>query len=436
MNKLYMTTLKKYFYLLGLSVFLTEASSFAQNPKDSSHQAPRVLTLGEAIAGLDKNPALMSFDEKINSSNAYAKGARSLDPPKVSAGLWMFPYGLPKNNSDGMAPENQGSLMIGIEQMIMNPAKRRAEQRYMEGMSSVEQTMKSYDRQNMIEEMKKMYYEWIILKKKQAVLKESEKLISLMIKSGEIGYTYNQNQLSRIYKAKSELYAIQNMQIMIENEIRQMNIGLNTMMNIDKSIVFEVDTNYTIADYDVLPIDTNQIRSNRSDIKNIEASVKLFELRRTLELRKRRPDFGIQYAHMNSFGSMPNQFNLMGMITIPIAPWSAKGYRANLEGLKYETKALDLKKKAIINEASGNLEKLRSDIGNKKRQVKMYQQNLLPALEKNFNTSLIAFEHMKEDMFMTLDGWIALKMAKIEYLDLVGELLKLQASYERQIEKN
>jgi hypothetical protein len=42
---------------------------------------------------------------------------------------------------------------------------------------------------------------------------------------------------------------------------------------------------------------------------------------------------------------------------------------------------------------------------------------------------------MKEDMFMTIDAWMALKMAKIEYLDLIGELLKLQASYERQIEK-
>jgi outer membrane protein, heavy metal efflux system len=421
-------------YLIFLSLVSLIPSAFGQG-KDSLKQMPKVLTLQEVIAALDKNPSLLSFDERINSNNAYAKGARSLEAPKVSAGLWMFPYSMPKNNMDGMAPENQGALMIGVEQMIMNPSKRKAEQIYMKGMSSVESAMKSFDRQIMIEEVKKMYYDWIILKKELTVLKESESLMSLMIKSGEIGYTYNQNQLSRIYKAKSELYNIQNMIIMTENEIREMNIGLNTMMNINKSIVFDVDTNYAIENYELLPIDTSLISANRSDIKNINESIKLFGLKRELELSKRKPDFGIQYAHMNSFGNMPNQFNLMGMVTIPIVPWAAKGYKANLEGLKYETKSLNYRKEAIVNEATGNIEKLKSDMTNKKRQVRMYEQNLIPALEKNFNTSLIAFEHMKEDMFMTIDAWMALKMARIEYLNLLGDLLKLQASYERHIEK-
>jgi outer membrane protein, heavy metal efflux system len=425
---------RKIRYQSFIALIFLFSSVYGQNA-DTLEQARRILTLQEVIAALDKNPVLLSFDEKINSNNAYAQGARNLDPPKISTGLWMFPYSMPKNSMAGVPSENQGAFMLGIEQMIMNPGKRKAEQRYMEGMSSVEQTMKAFDRQNMAEEAKKMYYEWIILKKKMTVLKESENLLGLMIKSAEIGYTYNQNSLSRIYKAKSELYSIQTMLIMTENMIQQINISLNTMMNIDKETVFDVDTNYVITNYDILPIDTGSISAHRSDVKNIQESIRLSGLKRELELSKRKPDFGIQYAHMNNFGIMPNQFNLMGMITIPIAPWAAKGYKANLEGIKYETRALELRKEAIINEATGNLKKIKSEIANKKRQIKMYEENLIPVLEKNFSASLIAFEHMKEDMFMTIDAWMALKMAKIEYLDLIGELLKLQASYERQIEK-
>lgn len=420
----------KIFFILLAGVY---SIANGQNT-DSLKLSAKVLTLQEVIAALDKNPTLLFFDERVNSNNAYAKGAKSIDPPTVSGGLWMFPYRMPQSSADGMAPENQGALMIGVEQMIMNPAKRKSEQRYMEGMASVDQTMKSFDRQNMVEDAKKMYYEWIILKKKLSVLKQSEELMNLMIRSGEIGYTYNQNQLSRIYKARSELYSIQNMIIMTESEIKQMNIGLNTMMNIDKSTVFDIDTTYVIENYDVLPIDTSAIKANRSDIKNIDETIKLYGLRKNFELSKRKPDFGIQYAHMNNFGEMPNQFNLMGMVTIPIAPWSAKGYKANLEGLMYETRAMNYRKEAIVNEVSGSLEKVRSDIANKKRQVEMYEKNLIPSLEKNFNTSLIAFEHMKEDMFMTIDAWMALKMARIEHLNLLGELLKLQSSYERQME--
>lgn len=423
-----MISLKKKIVFIGLTTLCLTAR--AQNA-DSLTQ-PETITLQEVIVSLENNPALQRFDEKINANQAYAKSARSLDAPTVSGGLWMFPYSRPEEN--GMGPENKGAVMIGVEQMIMNPAKRKAEQKYMEGMSSVESAMKSYDRQDMIEEAKKMYYEWIVLKKKQAVLKDSENLIRLMIRSGEIGYTYNQNQLSRIYKAQSELYSIQNMIVMTENEIRQMNIGLNTLMNREKSIRFEVDTNYVIADYEKVPVDTSALKENRSDIRNIDEALKLFSLRKDLEMSRRKPDFGIQYGHMNNFGAMPNQFNLMGMVTIPIAPWASRGYKANIEGIRYETRSLRHRKAALLNEAAGNIEKLKAEILNKKRQMKIYEEHLLPALEKNFNTSMIAFEHMKEDMFMTLDAWMALKMARIEYLSYLGDLLKLQASFERQME--
>lgn len=422
--------------LFALALIFLSAEAYPQAPVDTSNRF-KVMTLQEVISALDKNPALQAFDSRINSFSAYAKGARSLDAPTVTGGFWMTPYSRTRMNNNGMDMGNQdeGSLMIGVEQMIMNPAKRKAEEKYMLGMSTVEEAMKNFERQEMIAMAKKAYYEWIVLEKKLRVLEESEELLNLMIKSGEINYTYNQGVLSRIYKAKSELYNIQNMQIMTRNEIRQMNIELNTLMNIDKSTVYNIDTSYAITDYDLLPLDTSALVSNRSDIRNIEESVKLNTLRTNFELSKRKPDFGIQFAHMNGFGEMPNQFNLMGMITIPIAPWSSKGYKANVEGIKFESAALRQQREAIINETVGNIQKLKTDIANKKKQIEMYEKNIIPALEKNYNTSLIAFEHMKEDMFMTIDAWMALKMAKVEYLDQLGQLLKLQADYERQIEK-
>jgi cobalt-zinc-cadmium efflux system outer membrane protein len=115
-------------------------------------------------------------------------------------------------------------------------------------------------------------------------------------------------------------------------------------------------------------------------------------------------------------------------------PWAAKGYNANIQGIKFETASLNRKKEAVLNKAIGKLEKTRSQISSKKKQVDMYEKNIIPALQKNYNASLIAFEHMKEDLFMTIDAWQTLKMAKIEYLNLLGELLNMQVEYERQIE--
>ncbi|MFL5729222.1 MAG: TolC family protein [Cytophagaceae bacterium] len=415
--------MEKYFRIVtGLFLIILSESGFTQDTLNPG----KILTFQELVAAIDQNPSLLAFDEKMKSYEAYSQSAKSLDPPKITSGFWMYPYS---------QRQNGGSLMIGAEQMIMNPSKRKAEQKYMAGMSSVEQTMKDFEKQDMLAEAKKIYYEWIVLEKKKRTLKESEEILNLMIRSAEIGYTYNQNLLSRVYKAKSELYTIQNMQIMVENEIKQMNVELNILMNINKELAYKIDTAYRIANYDLLPIDTTALKANRSDIKNIDESIRLFNLQSDFILSKRKPDFGVQYAHMQGMNGMQNQFNLMGMVTIPIAPWSAKGYKASLKGIQYESSYLNLKKEAIINETIGRLQKLKAEIGSKKRQVEMYEKNIIPALEKNFNASLISFEHMKEDMFMTIDAWVTLKMAKLEYLNLLGELLKLQADYERQIEK-
>lgn len=411
---------------------LITSTAVGQDADTVKKSLPR-LTLREVISAIDKNPTLQIFEEKINANNAYAKGARSLDAPKLSGGLWMYPYKTP-GSMNGSSPENQGAIMIGAEQMIMNSVRRKAEQSYMDGMSAVDQTMKSFDRQNMIEMAKKIYYEWVILEKQLSVIKESTDLMETMIKSGEIAYTYNQGQLNRIYKAKSELYKLQNMQVMIESEIRMKNIELNIMMNRGKQTFYSIDTSYVIQNYEVMKFDTSLL-SNRSDVQGIEQSIKLFELKKNLELSKRSPDFGIKYDHMNNIGGMPNQFNLMGMVSIPIAPWASKGYKANINGIKFETAALNKKREAIMNQLSGEIQMTLTEITGKKKQLRIYQENIIPSLQKYYNTSLIAFEHMKEDLFMTIDALMALKMAQMEYFNVLGDLLKLQAKYERQIEK-
>lgn len=395
---------------------------------DSNSTKMPKLTLQEVITAIGNNPMIQSFDEKIKSYSSYSQAAKSWEAPKLTGGLWMTPYNLSQN-------KDMGALMLGVEQMIPNPSKQKAELNYMKGMSTVEESMKSFEQQNLIKQAKKIYFEWIILEKKFTVLKESEDLMSTMIKSAEITYTYNQGQLSRIYKARSELYNLQNMQIMTISEIQQKIIALNTLMNVNKDAVYIIDTTYEIKNYEVMVIDTTILGQIRSDIRSIEESIKLFDLKKNLELSKRKPEFGVQYGHMNGFGMMPNQYNLMGMVTIPIVPWANKGYKANLEGIKYETSSLNKKREAILNETVGELKKIRSEISGKKQQIVMYEKNIIPALQKNYSTSLISFEHMKEDLFMTVDALTALKMAKIEHLNIIGELLKMQVEYERQIEK-
>jgi len=221
----------------------------------------------------------------------------------------------------------------------------------------------------------------------------------------------------------------------LSNEINQKNIMLNTLMNRDKQTGFSIDTNVVLKDFAAEVTDTSALAATRSDVKGLNRSIELQQLNAKMEYSKRKPDFGIQAGHMMSYGGMPNQYILMGSVTIPIVPWASKEYKANLKGIKYEAAELQQKKMDILNQAEGQLAGLRTDMGSKKRQLKNYQQNIIPALQNSYKTSLLAYEQNTGDLPAVLDGIKELQSARIEALNRLQELLELQAAYEREYEK-
>ena len=155
-----------------------------------------------------------------------------------------------------------------------------------------------------------------------------------------------------------------------------------------------------------------------------------------MEYAKRKPDFGVQAAHMQSYGGYANQYILMASVTIPIVPWASKEYKANLKGISYEVKELQQKKLDILNQAQGQLAGLRTDMGSKKRQLKNYEQNIIPALQNGYKTALLAYDQNTGDLPSVLNGIKDLQTARMEALDRLQELLTLQVAYEREYESN
>jgi len=387
----------------------------------------QVLTLDSITNTIKKShPDLQMYDLQMKALNSYAAGAKSWDAPQIGTGLYMTPYNL--------AP-NMGSWMFTIQQMIPNPAKLKANQNYMQSMSSVEQQTKNYEENQLLSQAKMNYFEWLVLKQKQLILKNNEDLLAFIIKVSEARYAYEKEKLNSIYKAKAALAELNNMQLMIENDILQKRISLNTLMNRDKNQLFEIDTNFIIQNYENELVDTTTLSHQRSDIKQFNQSIQVSLLKQKFEESKRKPDFGIRYDHATAFGSQPNQFSVMGMISIPIVPWSAKMFKANIKGLIFEVQAIEKQRESALNEANGMIQSLQQQIKSKKKQVKLYQDNIISALNNNYKTTLLAYEQNTEELFMVLDAWQSLQMAQLEYMNQLKDLLLLQVEFENKIEK-
>jgi cobalt-zinc-cadmium efflux system outer membrane protein len=405
----------------------------------------QIMRLDTIISTIEQaNPELQMYDAQSESFSSYAKGAKAWEAPQLGAGFFMTPYnpamwkadnsGGGMNNT-GNTSNGMGSFMVQAQQMIPNPAKLKANAKYMQSMSAVEMANKDFVKNDLLSQAKMNYTEWLILKKKLYVLDEQEQLMNYIIQTSEIRYPYQQEKLNSIYKAKAELAAIQNMRLMFESEINWKRISLNQLMNRDKSIQFDVDTSIQFKNYETTTLDTTTLISNRSDISAIEKNILVYKNKQQYETSRLKPDFGIQYAHMFSFGNNPNLFTLMGMVTIPIAPWSSKMYKSTALGLHYQIQGYQKQKEAIINEAAGMVESLKWRISSQKKQISIYEKTMLPALQKNYKTSLLSYEQNTEELFVVLDAVQALQMARMELLDKKQELLILQIEYEKTIEQ-
>jgi len=122
------------------------------------------------------------------------------------------------------------------------------------------------------------------------------------------------------------------------------------------------------------------------------------------------------------------------MVRIPMAKWSSKMNKANMESLKWKAQAIQSKKEMMVNEYSGMAYGMRNELQLKKKQIKLYEENIIPALKKNYQTMQLGYEQNTEELFMLYDAWERLNMKQLEYVELLNQTLQLQVVIERILE--
>jgi outer membrane protein TolC len=393
------------------------------------------LKLEEVLSAIAANhPSVKMYDADIRASDEAVKGARSWEAPELGTGLWMTPYNpsLWKRNADGSS--GMGQYMISAQQMIPNKKELDANEKYLRAVSAAGKESKQANLNELYAAAKMSYYTWLIVEKKLKILDDNEKLLQFMIQSTEIRFKNNLGKLNAYYKAKAAEGDIENQRIQLQNEIKQQQVRLNTLMNRATQAAFQIDTTYSLKEYS--PADSSYFLQARSDVKAIQKNIDLAYLQQNLERTKLKPQFGIQYNHMFGFGGLPMQYSLMATVRLPMAAWSSKGTKASIESLKWKAESLVQQKQVMIDEATGQVQSLLTAIASKKRQVRLFEQNIIPALQKNYQVLQLGYEQNTGELFELLDAWQTLNMTQLEYLQQIQDLLALQTEMDKTLQQN
>jgi outer membrane protein, heavy metal efflux system len=393
----------------------------------------QVIRLDSVLQLIDKqNPMLREYDNKVKALNTYAEGAKSQMAPMIGAGTFMTPY----PNQMLMEEGDKGAWMFSVEQEIVNPSKLNANRRYLSSKASVETQNRAAQFNQLRSEAKNMYYQWLLAEEKLKILKENERIMELMLKLARIRYPYNQGSLGNIYKAEGRLSEVENMIQMTNGSIEESSFRLKSLMNlpVETNIMVDTATEITYEPNQII-YDTAALSTQRSDIKQIDKTIEVMRLNQQLQRYQSRPDFKIRFDHMQPIGNMPTQFTAMAMVSIPIAPWSSKMYKSEVRGMQYDIEAMKKGREAILVEARGMLAGMASQLARMKQQLENYDTKIIPALRKNYQTLMLAYEENREQLPIVIDAWEALNMAQMDYIEKNQEYFNMIVSYEKELEK-
>ena len=377
-------------------------------------------------------PQLQMYESKIASIRSMVEGAKAWMPPTISLAFSRFPYRF--SIMKEMTPANQAGIMLSVQQMIPNPAKLNAKKEYLSSLENVQYNDVEWQRNILHFTARLYYYRRYTAEQKLKIIREYRDFLNMLIKTARDKYVYNQSDLPTIFKAEASLSELTNMETMLFSQIAESNIGLNTLMNREVNTSFSIDTLLTPKDYNsdfLLAFDSSQLL--RNDILAVESRILSMKSSQRWAATGYKPDFGIEFSHMQMFG-MPKQFSIMGMMTIPIAPWSSKMYKSEVKSMGFEIEAMQKEKSTMQLMAAQMIREKITMLFYETRQLDNYDKHILPSYRKNLESNLLAYRQNTGNFFVLLDAWNMLLMKQLERIDKLGQVFTLQSEYEYQRE--
>ncbi len=400
-------------------------------PFYSLAQQKQVLTLDTVLQRIDKNNLLLqSYGLKAESYKHTAKAATAWMAPMVGVGTFMTPY----PGQMIMDESDKGSLMLQLEQDIPNPVKQNANKRYIESKGKVENETRGVTLNEYKAQAKRLYFGWLVAQQKIRVLTQNEKIMQTMKKIEEIRYPYNQSKLSSVYKTTAKLEENRNMITMQEGDIARSRAWLNSLMNQQGNADFAIDTTYQPVFVAARAIDTGSLALARNDIKKMDYSIQSMQLNIEAMKKQSRPDFKLRFDHMSPLTkAMPKAFSIMGMVSIPIAPWSSKMYKSEVKGMQYEVQAMAKEKAAMLQETQGMLYGMQFEIQSMQKRIKVMEDKIIPSLQKTLDVNFLSYRENKMELPEVIDSWEALTMMQTNVLDEKLKLYLMIVDYEKEI---
>lgn len=405
--------------------------SWLVGPGTVSAQDVRVLSLDDILMKIDQqNVALDAFELRARGYAYRAEAAGGWMAPMAGAGTYMTPY--PGQNP---MEDDKGALMLQAEQQLPNFSKQKAMKTAIRSRAAIEEASRAVALNELKAQAKLIYYRWLVALERLDLLAENQALVATMKEMEEIRYKYNLTQLGNIFNADAKMEEIAN-NILVQNSVaEESRAWLTALMNEKPGAEWTIDTAQNKSFRMEASLDTANLATRRKDIERIDREIRSIAYERDAVRQDRRPGLSLRLDHMSPLGAgmMPNSFSVMGMISIPIAPWSSKSYKNEVKAMGLEISAMQKEREGELLQAQGRLFGMQGQLRAMEERLANMEDKIIPSLRRAMDANFQSYQENKLQLPEVLANWEAWNLMRHNLLDVKMDYYQLIVDYEKEL---
>jgi len=364
------------------------------------------------------NPEIQSLRYQVDVFQARIPQVSFLEDPEVGFQATNVPWSDFSFNASSMSSKDWS-----ISQKIPFPSKlhfrRKATQAAAHGT-------KNYLEENINQirfQVKKAYFDLYKIDKGLSIVKKNRALLSNLSKIAEARYATSQASGPDVFRAQTFYASLENVLLSLEQERDSIGLRLNALLNRPQGtpLIFKY---HLTQDTPPPPLD-KEVYTNRPLLRAMADKVTESDYQVRLARSDYFPDFDFEFSYMQrdfvAGDPMAGSDFVTGSVKMNIPLWAYWRQSRAVQERKAEKKAAEYQYQALRNETVSSVEESYQRGVRQSRQIKIYQNSLLPQARATYESSYAAYQLQKEDFFSTIEALKDLYEMEMAYYDLQSD---------------
>lgn len=378
---------------------------------------------------LRNNPQLRSARQEVAAARARFRQATAWQPPQAGVEFFQTPISsFPNPVKSGVETD------YFVQQAFPFPGKLSSAGASAEAMTAAAQASYRDWERAVIARVKAAYFQLYLAQQRLVINAENQEIVRQFVRSAARRYEVGTGSQPDVLKAQTELSTLLNDALILDQERRLAEAGLNTVLarppegpfpripeeRLDQPL-------FTLQQLD--PI----VLTSRPDIQARRALVDSARAEASLARRQYFPDLMVKLTYKDMAGTGRDNWAAMALIDVPVAPWSAGRFGGRVEEANVNIARADAELETARIQALLDVQAALVGVRTNRDRVLLFRDTVIPQAHQALQATTAAYQANRTDFLNLLDSYRVLLQRRLDSIHAVAAYLASLAELERAV---